>query len=53
MSLAAGRWTLPVDLTPGVHHLNVRFDGGAWLVPSGAVGVDDGYGGRVGLFVVP
>jgi hypothetical protein len=47
-----GRWTLPVALSPGVHHLNVRFDGGAWLVPSGAVAVDDGYGGRVGLIVV-
>ena len=48
----AGRWTLPVALGPGVHHLNVRFDGGAWLVPEGALAVDDGFGGRVGLFVV-
>jgi hypothetical protein len=47
-----GGWTLPVSLSPGVHHLNVRFDGGPWLVPSGAVAVDDGYGGRVGLIVV-
>jgi len=47
-----GRWTLPVALTPGVHHLNVRFDGGAWTVPLGTVAVDDGFGGRVGLFVV-
>jgi hypothetical protein len=47
-----GRWTLPVALSPGVHHLNVRFDGGEWTVPAGAVAVDDGFGGRVGLFVV-
>jgi hypothetical protein len=47
-----GRWTHRVALGPGVHHLNVRFDGGAWLVPSGAVAVDDGFGGRVGLVVV-
>jgi hypothetical protein len=46
------RWTFPVALRPGVHHLNVRFDGGAWLVPSGAFAVDDGFGGRVGLIVV-
>ena len=52
ISEGAGRWTLPVALNPGVHHLNVRFDGGAWLVPSGAVAVDDGFGGRVGLIVV-
>jgi hypothetical protein len=48
----AGRWTLPVALSPGVHHLNVRFDGAEWTVPAGAVAVDDGFGGRVGLFVV-
>jgi len=47
-----GRWTLPVSLSPGVHHLNVRFDGGDWTVPAGTVAVDDGFGGRVGLFVV-
>jgi hypothetical protein len=47
-----GRWTLPLALTPGVHHLNVRFDGGAWTVPAGTVAVDDGFGGKVGLFVV-
>jgi hypothetical protein len=47
-----GRWTLPVALSPGVHHLNVRFDGGDWAVPAGTVAVDDGFGGKVGLFVV-
>jgi hypothetical protein len=50
--LSEGRWTLPIALKPGVYHLNVRFDGGAWLVPSGAAVVDDGFGGRVGLVVV-
>ena len=52
VALGSGRWTFPAALTPGVHHLNVRFDGGAWLVPSGASAVDDGFGGRVGLIVV-
>ena len=47
-----GRWTLGEALSPGVHQLNVRFDGGPWLVPAGAADVDDGFGGRVGLFVV-
>ncbi|HYF38363.1 MAG TPA: glycogen-binding domain-containing protein [Gemmatimonadales bacterium] len=50
--LGAGRWTLPAELTPGVHHLHVRFDSGPWLVPAGAAAVDDGFGGRVGLVVV-
>jgi hypothetical protein len=48
-----GRWILPVSLAPGAHHQNVRFDGGPWLVPAGAVPVDDGFGSRAGLFVVP
>ncbi|HEY4647618.1 MAG TPA: glycogen-binding domain-containing protein, partial [Gemmatimonadales bacterium] len=47
-----GRWTLPAALSPGVHYLNVRFDGGAWLVPSGAFKVDDGFGGVAGMIVV-
>lgn len=47
-----GRWALPTALSPGVHHLNVRFDGGRWVVPSGTSAVDDGFGGRVGLLVV-
>jgi hypothetical protein len=50
--LGEGRWMFPVALSPGVHHLNVRFDGGSWLVPSGASAVDDGFGGRAGLIVV-
>jgi hypothetical protein len=50
--LEGGRWTLPTALGPGMHHLNVRFDGGSWLVPSGAYAVDDGFGGRVGMVVV-
>jgi hypothetical protein len=51
-SLGQGRWRLQQDLTPGVHQLNVRFDGATWVVPAGAVPVDDGFGGRVGLVVV-
>jgi hypothetical protein len=32
--------------------LNVRFDGGEWTVPAGTPAVDDGFGGKVGMFVV-
>jgi hypothetical protein len=47
-----GRWALDAALSRGVHQLNVRFDGGEWVVPAGTVAVDDGFGGEVGLFVV-
>lgn len=47
-----GRWAYEGALAQGVHHLNVRFDDGEWIVPAGTVAVDDGFGGRAGLFVV-
>jgi hypothetical protein len=46
------RWVLDTTLSRGVHQLNVRFDGGEWMVPVGTVAVDDGFGGEVGIFVV-
>lgn len=46
------RWALDATLSRGVHQLNVRFDGGEWVVPAGTVTVDDGFGGKVGIFVV-
>jgi hypothetical protein len=52
VALRGGRWAHQVALSPGVHHLNVRFDGGPWLVPAGAIPVDDEFGGTVGLVVV-
>ncbi len=52
IALGGGRWAHAVALSRGLHYLNVRFDGGAWMVPSGAVAVDDGFGGVVGLVVV-
>jgi hypothetical protein len=46
------RWALDAALSRGVHQLNVRFDGGEWVVPEGTVAVEDGFGGKVGIFVV-
>jgi hypothetical protein len=48
-----GWWSVVVPLTPGVHYLNVRFDGGAWEVPPGSAAVDDDFGGMVGMVRVP
>jgi hypothetical protein len=45
-------WTVTLPATPGLHRLNVRLDGGAWLVPSGVTPVADEFGGNVGVFVV-
>ena len=48
-----GRWALRVDLTSGVHRFNLIVDGNRWIVPEGVTAVDDGFGGRSGLLVVP
>lgn len=45
-------WQVTLPLTPGTHRVNVRIDGGAWIVPDGLATVDDEFNGRVGLFVV-
>jgi hypothetical protein len=47
----ADAWTVTLPVTPGLHRLNVRLDGGDWLVPGGLTPVADEFGGSVGLFV--
>jgi len=46
-------WELSVPLSPGTHSVNVRVDGGAWMAPPGMPTTHDGFGGDVGLIVVP
>lgn len=46
-------WTLQVPLAPGIHRLNVRVDGGRWIVPAGLTSIEDEFGSRVGLLVIP
>jgi len=48
----ADTWTVTLPVTPGLHRLNLRLDGGEWLVPGGLTPVADEFGGSVGLFVV-
>jgi hypothetical protein len=48
-----GRWTLRVNLAPGVHRFNLVVDGERWIVPEGSAAVDDGFGGKTSLLVVP
>ncbi len=48
----AGVWEIQVQLTRGVHRLNIRVDGGDWSVPLGARTEADEFGGMVGVIVV-
>jgi hypothetical protein len=46
------RWEVQLPLAPGVHRLNLRIDGGAWVVPAGARAEPGEFGGAVGVIVV-
>lgn len=48
----AGVWEITLPIAPGQHHLNVRLDGGDWVVPTNVARVTDEFGGVVGLILV-
>jgi AMP-activated protein kinase-like protein len=50
---ADGRWSLAVKLAPGVHRFNLVVDGNRWIAPDEVGSVDDGFGGKISLIVVP
>jgi len=47
------RWVTEVTLTPGVYRFNLIVDGDRWIVPAGVTTVDDEFGGKTGLLIVP
>ena len=51
--VGAGVWEIRLPLPSGVHRLNVRIDGGPWLVPAGARLEPTEFGGPAGVVVVP
>jgi len=46
-------WEFTSPIPPGIYRVNVRLDGGRWLVPGGLRTEDDEFGGRVGILVIP
>jgi hypothetical protein len=48
-----GRWEAAIPLAPGTHRVMVRVDAGAWVPPANLPSLDDDFGSRVGLLVVP
>jgi hypothetical protein len=49
---AAGEWSVTVAATPGEHEVNVRVDGGQWLVPPGLALSTDDHGVAAGKLLV-
>jgi len=51
--VGAGWWTVSLPVAPGTHELNVRVDGGRWMVPPGTVPRRDEFGTVTGVINVP
>jgi hypothetical protein len=47
-----GFWEITLPVIRGSHRLNVRLDGGDWVVPTNVARVTDEFGGVVGLVLV-
>lgn len=47
-----GAWTITLDISRGVHQLNLRVDGGGWIVPPGLLSTSDEFGGVTGILRV-
>ncbi len=45
-------WIAEFRLVPGQYEMNVRVDGGSWVIPPGLMPLKDEFGGSVGLLVV-
>lgn len=48
-----GAFVLRLTLPSGAHRLALRVNGGAWRAPHGLVAVEDDFGGKAGVVVVP
>lgn len=47
-----GWWAVTLPIGPGKYQMNLRLDGGEWLVPPGLLSMLDEFGGKVGLLVI-
>lgn len=47
-----GSWITTLAINPGKYELNMRIDGGKWLVPPGLLALSDEFGGTVGILVI-
>jgi hypothetical protein len=49
---ADGWWSVSLPISAGTYALNVRIDGGPWLVPPGLMSTTDEFGGTVGILTI-
>jgi len=48
----SGWWSVNLPLKPGKYQMNLRINGGSWVVPPGLLSMVDEFGGSVGLLIV-
>jgi hypothetical protein len=46
-------WVASFRISPGIHRINVRREGGRWMAPGGTTRSADDYDGEVGVFILP
>ena len=51
-SEGSGWWSVTLAATPGLHEMNMRIDGGRWVIPAGMARKRDEFGGTVGVFLI-
>lgn len=47
-----GQWAATLAVPPGIHRVNLRVDGGQWVVPPGLPSSTDEFGGAAGILIV-
>lgn len=47
------RFVITLPVTPGTYQMNVRVNGGAWVVPQGLAVIRDELGNNVGIVIIP
>jgi hypothetical protein len=48
-----GWWSVTLPIEPGTYQMNVRVNGGVWIVPPGLTAVADEFGATVGILAIP
>ncbi|MDQ6885805.1 MAG: glycogen-binding domain-containing protein [Gemmatimonadota bacterium] len=51
-STVEDEWEVLLPISAGTHRVNLRIDGGAWVVPPGVTAITDDFNGIVGLLVI-
>jgi hypothetical protein len=50
--IGGGWWSTTIPIKSGKYQMNVRVNGGQWIVPPGLLSMVDEFGGTVGLLVI-